>query len=282
MLPRADLHIHTSASDGRLTPEEVIEVAAKRKLAAVSITDHDTFDGYIKAKEKALELDVHLIPGIEITSAFYEKEAHLLAYYFDENSKQLTELLLRQRVARRERVKGIINTLSGNGIDINYDEVRAAANGANIGRPHVANVLIDKGYVGNYFEAFARYLSTERLGEIANSYPDFKQVIEIVKEAGGACILAHPGKLYSESEIQKFIEAGIDGIECIHPSHNYKLQKMYTELTEKKALLLTGGSDYHGGVERAPLHLGMVSVAAKHVERMKRMTDQRKKIIEIK
>ena len=282
MLARADLHIHTTCSDGRLEPEEAVEIAIQRKLAAISITDHDTFNGYKQAREKAENSEVELIPGIEITSSFHEKEAHLLAYYFDVESGKLEQLLLSQRVARRERIKGIIETLEGNGLDINYDEVRAEANGANIGRPHVANVLVEKGYVGNYFEAFTRFLSTERLGEIANTYPDFKEVIKTVKNAGGACILAHPGRLYSQVEVEEFIQAGIDGIECIHPSHNYTLQKLYTEIVEKKSLLMTGGSDYHGGFERAPMHVGVVSVAAKYVEKMRRMTDQRKKIISIK
>ena len=282
MLNKADLHIHTNCSDGRMDPEDAVMAAAERNLAALSITDHDTFEGYTIAKKKAEDFQIELIPGVEITSSYEDREAHILAYYFDVESAQLQKLLLKQKVSRRERIKGIINTLIENGIDLDYEEVRAEANGANIGRPHVANVLVKKGYVGNYFEAFSRYLSTERLGEIAQSYPTHIEVIKTVKEAGGACILAHPGKLYSQKELQEFIDVGIDGFECIPPSHNFTLQKMLTELVEKNALLLTGGSDYHGTVDRAHVHLGVVSVAAKHVEKMKRMTDQRKKIIDIK
>lgn len=282
MLNKADLHIHTTCSDGRISPEDAVIVASERKLAALSITDHDTFEAYHLALPKAKELDIELIPGVEVTSSYNNREAHLLAYYFDVESDQFNRLLLKQKVSRRERIKGIIGTLSESGIDVQYEEVRAEANGANIGRPHLANVLVKKGYVGNFMEAFTRYLSTERLGEIDQDYPDYKDVIRTVKEAGGACILAHPGKLYSQEELQQFIEAGIDGFECIHPSHNFTLQKMLTELVEKNALLLTGGSDYHGGVERAHIHFGVVSVASKHVEKMKRMTNQRKKIIEVK
>ena len=282
MSSKADLHIHTTCSDGRMAPEDVVMVAAARNLKACSITDHDTIEGYVQAKKRADELEIELIPGVEITSAFEDREAHILAYYFDVESPQLNKMLIRQKVSRRERIKGIINTLISNGIDIDYDEVRAVANGANIGRPHVANVLVRKGYVGNYFEAFSRYLSSDRLGEIEQSYPSYQDVIKIVKEAGGACILAHPGKLYSQQELQLFISSGIDGLECIHPSHNFTLQKMLTELVTKNALLLTGGSDFHGTVDRAYVHLGVVTVAEKHVDKMKRMTDQRKKIIDIK
>jgi predicted metal-dependent phosphoesterase TrpH len=281
MLPKADIHIHTTASDGRLDPLEVVEVAKDARLAAVSITDHDTIEGYFKAEKYAQQLGIELIPGVEITASFDEKEVHILAYYFDPESESLNKLLLAQRVGRRERIKGIINTLIDLGLDIDYEEVRAEANGANIGRPHVAQVLIQKGYVGNYFEAFSKYLSTERLGEIKHTYPSYIDVISSIKNAGGASILAHPGRLFTNNEIESFLEAGIDGLECIHPSHNFSLQKKYTELTEMHSLLLTGGSDYHGSIDRAHVHLGVVAVAMKHVSKMKRMTDQRKSIVNI-
>lgn len=282
MLPKADLHIHTTCSDGRLEPEEAVEAAHKKKLAALSITDHDTFEGYFKAIDKANELGIELIPGVEVTCSFKDKEAHVLAYYFDTETEYFADFLASQRIARRNRIKGIIKTINENGIDVDYEEVRAEANGANIGRPHVAKVLVSKGYVRNTSEAFIRYLSTEKLGEIENTYPDFKETIEIIKNVGGASILAHPARFYTSEEIQEFIDAGIDGLECIHPSHNFSLQKKYTALVETNALLLTGGSDYHGGKDFAERHFGVVCIAQKHCERMKRMTDQRKQIVELK
>jgi len=282
MLTKADLHIHTKCSDGRLLPEQAVEVAHKRGLAALSITDHDTFEGYFEAIDKANALGIELIPGVEITSSFKNQEAHILAYYFDVNTTYFSDFLKSQRIARRSRIKGIIKTLNGKGLNLDYDEVRAEANGANIGRPHVAKVLVGKGYARNHNDAFIRYLSTERLGEIENTYPDYKDVIEIVRNIGGATILAHPAKHYKSSEIIEFIDAGIDGLECIHPSHNFDLQKKYTKIVEEHSLLLTGGSDYHGGYEMAERHLGVVCVALKHIEKMKRMTDQRKQLVEIK
>lgn len=282
MLPKADMHIHTNCSDGRLLPEEAVEIAHQRKLAALAITDHDTFEGYFKAKSKAEILGIELIPGVEITCAFKNKEAHILAYYFDVTTNYFADFLKSQRIARRSRIKGIIDTLTSKGLNIDYDEVRAEANGANIGRPHVAKVLVSKGYARNHNDAFIRYLSTEKLGEIENSYPDFKEVIQIVRNIGGATILAHPAKHYTDAEIQEFLEAGIDGLECIHPSHNFSLQKKYTKFVEDNALLFTGGSDYHGGKLMAERHLGVVCVAMKHIEKMRRMTDLRKKMVQIK
>lgn len=282
MLPKADLHIHTTCSDGKLAPTEVIELAKVKKLKAVSITDHDTYKGYHQAREKAEELEVELISGCEITSTINDKEAHILAYYFDPDTDYLEKFLSEQRKARSKRIKGIIATVQKAGVDVDYDEVWAEANGANIGRPHLARVLTQKGYVSSPKEAFIRYLSNQKLGTIENTYPDYREVIEIVKNVGGACVLAHPGRLYSSEEVKKFVEAGMDGIECIHPSHNYTLQKKYTEMCEDQGLLMTGGSDTHEGLNAGYTNLGVVTIAYKYVEKVKRMTSQRKNIIELK
>lgn len=281
MLAKADLHIHTTCSDGRLQPKQVIDIAKQNKLGAVSITDHDTIDGYLEAKLYSEELEVDLIPGVEITASMENKEVHILAYDFDPEAEQLVKLLISQRVGRRNRIKGIIQSLIDIGLDIDYEEVRAIANGANIGRPHVAQLLIQKGYVGNHFEAFARYLSTEQLGEIAHKYPSYLQVISDIKASGGAAIIAHPGKLYNSHEIDLFLKAGIDGIECIHPSHNFTLQTKYSELCQSNSLLMTGGSDYHGNLDRAHIHIGIVTIAMKYIAKMRRMTAQRKSLINI-
>jgi predicted metal-dependent phosphoesterase TrpH len=282
MLPKADMHIHTTFSDGKLLPKEVLEIAKEKNLTSVSITDHDTYKAYFEAIEIAEELEIELIPGVEITSTIGDKEAHLLAYYFDPDTDYLEDFLSQQRNARKNRIKGIIKTVQKAGLDVEYDEVWAEANGANIGRPHLARVLTQKGYVSSPKEAFIRYLSNQKLGSIENTYPDYKEVIEIVKNVGGACVVAHPGRMYSSGEMTAFIEAGIDGIECIHPSHNFTLQKKYTEICEEKGLLMTGGSDTHEGKNAGYMNLGVVTIAYKHIEKMKKMTDQRKNIVEIK
>lgn len=282
MLFKADLHIHTTCSDGKLTPSEVVEMAVEKNLSCISITDHDTYKGYFEALQAAKEHDIELVPGVEITAAIGDKEAHILAYYFDPNTDYLENFTKQQREARKQRIKGIIKTVQKNGVDVEYDEVWAEANGANIGRPHVARVLTQKGYVSNPREAFIRYLSNEKLGTIENFYVDYREVINIVKNVGGAAVVAHPGKLYSNDEIKAFVDAGIDGFECIHPSHNFLLQKKFTEYCEKHSLLMTGGSDTHEGKDANYTNMGVVTIAYKHIEKMKRMTQQRKNIIEIK
>lgn len=282
MPAKADLHIHTTCSDGQLSPGEVLKLASEKNLKAVAITDHDTFEGYKLAKPFAEEYDIELIPGVEVTTIFKGKESHILAYYFETETNYFANFLAKQKQSRTDRIKGIIKTLQSQKIDIEYEEVWAGADGGNLGRPHVAKVLIEKGYVSNFNEAFKMYLSNEKLGTIENNYPTAKEAIQMIKNVGGAAILAHPGRLYSMEEVDEFIELGIDGIECIHPSHTYRKQKYYTELCEKHSLLKTGGSDYHGSFEAGHANVGVVAVAQKHIDSMHRMTDQRKQTILVK
>lgn len=282
MAQKADLHIHTLHSDGRMTPKEVIEWAVEKNLSMISITDHDTYEGYFEAKEAAEDTDIECIPGVEITTNFNGRECHLLAYNFETDTNYLEKFLKNQKNARKDRIKGIINTIKAKGVLVDYDEVWAEANGANIGRPHLARVLVNKGYAGNVNEAFIRYLSDKQLGSISNNYPDYKEVIQIVKNVGGACLIAHPGRMYNETEIEEFIGSGIDGLECIHPSHNWESQKKFTEICEQRSLLMTGGSDCHDKKGVGYSHFGVVTIATKYVNSMLRMTEQRKKIVDIK
>jgi predicted metal-dependent phosphoesterase TrpH len=275
---KADLHIHTTASDGRSTPRQIMEAAQKHKLQTICITDHDTIRGYQKAKEVVHEFDVRLLPGVEITSDFNGRECHLLAYCFDPDHPAIKKLLAQHYRSRLERGKWIVDELSKQGLDVDIDEVKAEANGSNIGRPHIASVLINKGYVASFKEAFIRYLSDQSLGSIYNEYYSHTQVIETVKEAGGAVVLAHPGNLYSDEELNKLVEAGIDGIEFIHPSHDYDRQKEIEAFADTHQLLKTGGSDFHGSDEGYQKFFGVVTINTTYVERLIRLTEQRKAI----
>ncbi|MEP1150111.1 MAG: PHP domain-containing protein [Balneola sp.] len=282
MPAKVDLHIHTTCSDGQLSPEEVLKLASQKNLKAVAITDHDTFEGYKLAKPFAEEYDIELIPGVEVTTTFNGKESHILAYYFETETNYFADFLERQRRSRTNRIKGIVKTLQSQKVDIEYEEVWAGADGGNLGRPHIAKVLIEKGYVSNFSQAFKMYLSNEKLGDIKSNYPTAEEAIQMIKNVGGAAILAHPGRLYSMEEVDEFIELGIDGIECIHPSHNYRKQKYYTELCDKHSLLKTGGSDYHGSIENGHGNVGVVAIPQKHIDSMQRMTSQRKQTILVK
>lgn len=275
---KADLHIHTTESDGRLAPGEVASLAAEQGLEVISITDHDTIKAYPEAKRAGAELGLEVLPGIELTCEFNERESHLLAYCFDVTDRAFLQLLKKHRKARLDRVGWIVRQLTEQGLELDKEEVRAEAGGGNVGRPHVASVLVKKGYVGSAKEAFIRYLGNHVLGPIHSHYVSYREAIRIVREAGGATVLAHPGVLYSEDELEQWIEAGLDGLEAIHPSHDYNQQKRYQELAERYSLLITGGSDYHGGTGQYLRHFGVVNIGLEKVRSLKRMTDQRKQI----
>lgn len=279
IVSKADLHIHTTVSDGNSKPAEIVALAVKHKLKTIALTDHDTIAGLKEARTAAKDAGVEVLAGAEITAEFNRRECHLLAYCFDPDDTDLNQLLLDHKKARLKRGKWIVKQLTKQGLDLDINEVRAEANGSNIGRPHIATVLINKGYVGNMQEAFIRYLSDQALGPIQSNYYTYREVIEVVKQAGGAMVIAHPGQLFTESELVQFVEAGIDGIEVMHPSHNYELQKKMEEFAELHSLLVTGGSDFHGGNNDYQKYFGVITINNSRVQRIKDLTRQRKHIL---
>ena len=276
---KADLHIHTTASDGHMSPEDVVRSAIDHRLKIISITDHDTLKGFRQAEDAARNSDdIELLPGIEITAGFNGRECHLLGYCFDPGHHGMLKLVHDHYHSRLKRGQWIIEQLSKKGLSLDIDEVRAEANGGNIGRPHIAAVLLDKGYVASFKEAFIRYLSDQRLGSIYNEYYSHDNVIRTVKAAGGVVVIAHPGNMYSEKEMKALVSAGVDGIETMHPSHKYATQKRIEAFADKHHLLKTGGSDFHGSNKKYQKYFGIVTINARHVHRMKRLSGQRKEV----
>lgn len=260
-----------------MSPEDVVRYAIKHKLKIIAITDHDTLKGYRKAQEIAKDTEeLRLLPGIEITADFNGRECHLLAYCFDPNHHAILELVRDHYRSRLKRGQWIIDQLAKKGFELDIGEIRAEAGGGNIGRPHIAALLVKKGYVGSFKEAFIRYLSDQKLGSIYNEYYTHQKVIETVKEAGGAVVIAHPGKLYTNDELEQLVEAGVDGIETIHPSHDYKTQKRIEKFADRHQLLKTGGSDFHGRAKKYQKFFGIVTINTKYVSRMLKLTNQRK------
>ena len=275
---KADLHIHTTASDGNSTPTQIVEIAVENKLQVIALTDHDTVAGFEEARQAAINKPLEVLTGSEITAEFNGREAHLLAYCFDPDHKKIRTLLAGHKKARYDRGEWILTQLSKQGLEVDINEVKAEADGSNIGRPHIAALLVKKGYVGSIREAFIRYLSNRRLGEIPSDYLSCDEVIEIVKEAGGAVVVAHPGQMYNDEELDELLDAGVDGLEVIHPSHNYELQKEMEKYANRHHLLKTGGSDFHGGNANYQKYFGVVTISMEYVTALKRLTDQRKKM----
>lgn len=276
-VPKADLHIHTTASDGQATPEEIIDKAAENGLYAVSITDHDTYAGYHKAKARGTEKNVEVIPGMEITCDYNGRECHMLAYGFDIGSKELLSFVHQQKLRRNKRAKVMISNLNKLGFDISFDDVMAESGTLNISRNHLAAAMVSKGYETHKKAVFLKYLGDHASAYYKTEYAPLQEVIEIVKSCGGVAILAHPGLYFVEEDITNIIKAGIDGFECIHPSHNYMLQKRYTDICDEYRLLKTGGSDYHGHKKAEHNLFGTVAVEKNWVDRLLEVCEQAKK-----
>lgn len=259
-IQKADLHIHSTASDGRLTPTEVVGEAVKRGLSLIALTDHDTTAGFPEARREAGRLGIEMVTGVEITSEYKDTECHILAYCFDPSNPVITKLLDEQRRIRITRAKQIIGNLNKMGFDITYDEVWAQARHSNIARPHIASVMLDKGYAGNFGEVFTKYIGNNAPAYHKCSYKTVEEISVLVQRAGGCTILAHPGDNYTYDDIEYFMNVGIDGFEYIHPSHSYFLQKKFETLAETNHLLKTGGSDYHGTKFGDEYNFGTVAV----------------------
>lgn len=277
---KADLHTHTTASDGAFSPEKLIKHASKKGLETIAITDHDTIKGYLEAKPIAEELGLELLSGVEITASWMGMEVHILAYCFDDEDKGVLNLLLDQKRARKKRMISIVNYLQKQGVDIGIEEVKAEAGRGNIGRPHAAEVLVNKKIVASFGEAFIRYLSSDKLKDIETEYSTLENVIDVIQNAGGILSIAHPGPIYSSRQINKMISMGIDGIECIHPSHNFTVQRNFTKTAASNNLLITGGSDFHGkGKTDYDPYFGIVTLGEQHVLSLKRMAQRRKEMV---
>jgi len=247
-LLKADLHIHTTASDGKLTPAQVVSQALETDLDIIAITDHDTLAGIEEARIAAEGTRLRVVAGVEISTLYQGRECHMLAYAF-EDANLLDKLLADQKKRRIERARTIISKLNAMGFDISYDEILGEAGRASIGRPHIARVMIKKGYAADAQEVFVRYLGNESSAYHKIDYPDAADVIDNIHLAGGIAILAHPGNSYNFIEIKELKESGLDGLECYHSSHTSIHKRRYLTYCQSHDLIATGGSDFHGTVQ---------------------------------
>ncbi|MPM18153.1 Phosphoribosyl 1,2-cyclic phosphate 1,2-diphosphodiesterase [bioreactor metagenome] len=257
----ADLHIHTTASDGRLSPEEVLSKAAKYGLSYIAITDHDTVDGLISIKNNSLKSNLVVIPGIEFSIDLPEHEVHVLGYYIDPFDKQLQEQLLTITDDRRKRIEKIVVRLNAIGYKITYEEIlNSTKETSSIGRPNVARVLVEKGYFQTVAQVFEQLLYKNGPVYIPHYKLKPQQAIELINRCGGIPVLAHPGLIGDDNIVLKMIEYGICGLEAFHPKHSKEQRNKYAQLADGYKLLVTGGSDFHGIPSRYPEELGVFTV----------------------
>jgi len=258
----ADLHTHTHYSDGNDSPRGIMELAKAAGLSAVAITDHDILEGHPEAEAAAKELGLELIPGIEMSAAVAGLEVHVLGFFIDPANAAMRRHLAEQRERRLHRMHEMVAKLQEVGVAVTIDDVMAASGKGTMGRPHVAEALVRRGHVSTPREAFDRYIGNGKPGFIPGSTIAPKVVIELIRQAGGIPVLAHPIYLKDDQLIEQFCREGLVGLEVYHSSHNPDYVKRYEQLADRLRLLRTGGTDYHGSTkEGVPIGQAVVPYA---------------------
>ena len=249
-MSRIDLHLHTTHSDGSLPPAEVLTLAAKASVTALAITDHDITSGIPEAMAAALELGIEVIPGVEISSFDGRSELHILGYCLDWQDPVLNERLATLRESRHRRNPLIIDRLRAAGLDVTYDEVRSLAGTESVGRPHIAQLLMQKKYVSSAKEAFDRYLAEGKPAYVARELPAPAEAISWIRDAKGVAVLAHPTWVKDGGDglygcVKGLKDFGLGGVEVHYSTHSKSQTASYLDLAKRLELLVTGGSDYH-------------------------------------
>ena len=266
----ADLHIHTYYSDSSLSPEQVVAEANDKGLSCIAITDHDIIDGVEPAMNAAKGLNLEIIPGIELSSEINGKDVHILGYFMDACDKSFLSRIKIMQDKRMDRMRNIIKKLEPLGIDdILLEDVCAMTKSNCVGRPHLAKMLIEKGYCKNVKQVFNKYI-----GEGCPAYvPKYKQTpyeaIDLIRQCNGLAILAHPMLTQVDSLILSLTEAGLDGLEVFYPNISNKVIEFYKKLANKYGILVTGGSDYHGEM-KSNIRMGCPSISYEYVDAMKK------------
>jgi predicted metal-dependent phosphoesterase TrpH len=250
-MDRIDLHTHSNHSDGSLSPRRLVELARERGLRAIALTDHDTISGVAEAVAAGRELGVEVVPGVEISAQFTPGTMHILGYYISFTQSPLVAALQRLQRARAHRNPKIIDRLLSLGLEITRTEVESLA-GGQVGRPHIAQALVNRGYVANLDEAFDLYLKKGAPAYVEKFRFSPRQSIDIIRSAGGLAALAHPYTIGVEDPenltrlLQELQNAGLEGIEVFYPEHSEEMTAHYREIASELGLLCTGGSDFHG------------------------------------
>ncbi len=246
-----DLHSHTNESDGSCSPAQLIEEAVRAGVSVLGITDHDTFAGFDQAGPHARECGVELICGIELSTKLHGQSVHLLGYFLrNGGAAEFRHWVLELQKSRKERNIRLAARLRELGIDITIEEAEARGRGMT-GRPHFAEIMLEKGYVTSYRQAFDEYLDESAIGYVYRHEPTFAEGVRHIREAGGIASIAHPVRVRGDipALMPELCDAGMNAIEAYHSDHSPADTELYLELARQYGLLLTGGSDFHGVVK---------------------------------
>ena len=274
-MKRIDLHVHTTASDSTASPAEAVRLAKEAGLSAIAITDHDTVSGYAEAAEAGKKYGVEVVPGIEISTK-YGRAVHILGYYIDPDSDKLAPVLEWVVHDRDERNRKMAELMAADGLPVSYEEMHRRF-GAVIGRPHFAEVLVELGLAKDVRDAFDRYVEKGQKYYLPRNFLSIERSIEIIREAGGVPVLAHPFQYKLDDAglrelIEHCMESGLQGMECRYSGYSVEQSKYLGRLAEEYGLITTGGSDFPGDNTR---HIsigtgtGHLEVPYKYLEKLR-------------
>ena len=279
-MSKVDLHIHSTVSDGRYRPEEIVQKAAALGLAIIALADHDSVDGIAPALATAEAFpQLRVIPCVEVSTDTPNGEAHVLGYFIDYTSGELKTSLESFRNSRERRAQGMIAKLRDLGIDIEWQRVKEIAGDGSIGRPHLAQAMLEKGYITSLKEAFTKYIAQGGPAYVEREKMTPVEVVELILRVNGLPVLAHPFTVSdTETMIIAMKSAGLVGIEAYYNSYTDDEIKSLVSLADKHKLITTGGSDYHGLDDSSETMLGGVDVPLESAERLISLAEQRAKI----
>lgn len=265
-----DLHSHTTASDGQHAPRELVALAAEAGVTVLAVTDHDTVAGLAEAMEAARARGVELVPGIEVSAFVLRKEAHILGHFVQPDDADLARLATRLREEREQRMEAMVSKMRELGYPVTMRHVRDVAGDAQLGRPHLARVLVNQGWCLDVKDAFDRFLGSGRPGWVDRFRLDGADAIQLIRKAGGTATLAHPFASKMERyEILTLARAGLAGLEIPYSVQNPQVLQKYLALARELELVPTAGSDYHGPDVSPDSRLGSVGMAPEDFARLR-------------
>jgi len=276
-MAKVDLHIHSTASDGRFSPAEIVRKSAAVGLTVIALADHDTVDGIIPALEAAKAFPwLKVIPCVEISTDVPDGEVHVLGYFIDYTDRELQATLERMRDSRRQRAQKMVAKLKDLGMHIEWDRVREIAGGSAFGRPHIARALLEKGYIGSLKEAFTKYIGRSGPAYVEREKMTPVEVVKLILQSNGLPVQAHPLTVPDpETMVIELKEAGLIGIEAYYGGYTTEEINRLVRLANRYGLITSGGSDYHGLDDTAETMLGGVDVPVESVERLLALAKER-------
>lgn len=271
----ADLHLHSIFSDGTFTPEEVVAHGKRLGFAALALTDHDTVEGCERMAAACQAEGIEFIPGSELTAEFGDHELHILGFYLDTKHERLLNEMARFQAVRQQRIRDMVARINELGVPLEVASVFELANCRSPGRPHVARAMVKAGLCGSLDEAFELFLKKHRPAWVPKAKMSALHAIELIHEAGGLAVMAHPGLNKCDEVIPELVKSGLDGIECYHTKHTRNTAAHYLNISKQYGLLVTGGSDCHGQSKGKPL-IGGIKLPIHYVHKMQKAREKRK------